>query len=184
MRFLYKFFFSLAGWKIKGDVPRDIKKYVIIAAPHSSNWDFMLGLAVRSIMRFKSNFVGKKELFYKPYGWLFRKLGGYPVDRSKSVHYVDQVAAIFKKEKEFVIALAPEGTRSKVTRWKTGFYHIAVKAEVPIVMAGLDYANKTVIFREPFYPTGDFNKDAKVISEFYKNIKGKFRGVAPVTEND
>jgi len=181
MRFIYQFLFNLAGWKISGDVPRNTKKYLIIAAPHSSNWDFMLGISVRNIMRFKSNFLGKKELFRFPLGWLFRSLGGYPVDRGKNSNVVDQVVNFYNTEEEFVIALAPEGTRKNVDRWKTGFYHIAVKAKVPIVMVGLDWASKTVIFREAFYPTGDFNEDSKVITEFYSKVKGRFRSVAPIT---
>ncbi len=180
MRLIYKFFFAVLGWKISGDVPRKYNKYIIIAAPHSSNWDFMIGLSVRSIMRFPSNFLAKKELFKPPFGWLFRSLGGYPVDRSKSSNIVDQVVAFFKNESSFVIAIAPEGTRSDVNKWKTGFYTIAVEAKVPIIMAGLDYKRKTVFWSEPLFPTGDLSSDALIIEAFYKNIQGKFRGVTPV----
>jgi 1-acyl-sn-glycerol-3-phosphate acyltransferase len=180
MRFLFKFIFNSLGWKIIGDAPRQLKKYIIIVAPHTSNWDFPLGVAVRSIMRFPSNYLGKQELFRPPFGWIFRKLGGYPVDRSKSSHLVDQVVEIFQKEPQFVLAIAPEGTRKNVTKWKTGFYHIAVKAQVPIMMVALDYANKKVIWAEPFQPSGVLETDVKIIDSFYKNIRGKNRIVTPV----
>ncbi|MBL0030856.1 MAG: 1-acyl-sn-glycerol-3-phosphate acyltransferase [Bacteroidetes bacterium] len=108
MKFLYKLIFLKAlKWKIVGQVPEE-KKYIIVVAPHTSNYDFMIGLAVRSIMGFKASFLGKKELFRWPFGWLFRKLGGYPVDRSKHTNLVDAVAAIFDAHDKFAIAIAPE----------------------------------------------------------------------------
>ncbi|HRH65767.1 MAG TPA: lysophospholipid acyltransferase family protein [Bacteroidia bacterium] len=180
MRFLYKFFFEQSGWKINGDVPRDIKKYIIIVAPHTSNWDFPLGLAVRSIMKFPSNFLGKKELFRPPFGWLFRKLGGFPVDRKGSHNLVDQVADIFNREEQFIIAIAPEGTRKNVSKWKTGFYHIALKAKIPIVMAAMDYPSKTVFFSLPFFPTGNMKEDVLSMENFFRDKRGKNRGVTPI----
>jgi 1-acyl-sn-glycerol-3-phosphate acyltransferase len=180
MRKIYQFFFLLRGWKIKGDVPRKINKYLIVVAPHSSNWDFLMGLAVRSILKFSSNYLGKKELFNSPIGWFFRMTGGRPVDRSKSSHLVDQVSELYKKEKQFVLALAPEGSRKKSDRWKSGFYYIAVKAEIPIVMCGIDYSTKTITFAPPFSPSGNFEKDAVIMWDFFKNMKGKNRGVNPV----
>jgi len=173
MRYIYKFFFYNLGWKIRGDVPRELKKYIIIVAPHSSNWDFLVGVVIRSIMKFPSNYLGKKELFTSPFGWFFRKLGGYPVDRNHHTNLVEQVVEIFNKEEQFVIAIAPEGTRKKVSKWKTGFYHIALKAKVPIVMVALDYANKNIIWSLPFYPKGNFEVDAKLIEKFYSGVKGK-----------
>jgi 1-acyl-sn-glycerol-3-phosphate acyltransferase len=179
MRWIYQAIFKVLKWKVIGDVPRDLRKYIIIVAPHSSNWDFPVGLAVRSIMRFPSNFLGKEELFRPPFGWLFYKLGGHPVNRKQSENLVDQVAAIFKSKEEFVLAIAPEGTRKQVSKWKTGFYYIALKAEIPIVMAGIDYPSRSVTFSPPFYPTGDFNKDAESMMMFFRQFKGKNR---PVTE--
>lgn len=180
MKFLFKLIFKITGWKIIGDVPRHLTKYIIIVAPHTSNWDFPIGVAVRSIMGFKSNFLGKKELFDSAFGWMFRKLGGFPVDRSRSSQMVDEVAKIISEQDRFVIALAPEGTRKNVQRWKTGFYHIAVKAKIPIVMAGLDYSRKSVVWSAPFYPCGDLMKDAVLMDDFYKDIVGKNRRVSPV----
>lgn len=181
MRAVYYFFFVLVGgWKIKGDVPRNLRKYIIAVAPHTSNWDFLIGLAVRSIKRFPSNFLGKKELFTSPFGWLFKKLGGYPVDRSKHTHLVDQVVQLIQENEQFVVAIAPEGTRKSVNKWKTGFYHMAYKGGIPIVLASFDYPSKTVEFSTPFYPTGDFDQDAPVIARFFDGKKGKTRGITPV----
>ncbi len=180
MRLFFKLIFKILGWKIIGDVPRQLKKYIIIVAPHTSNWDFPMGIAVRSIMRFKSNFLGKKELFDSRMGWLFKKLGGFPVDRSRSTHMVDEVVAIIKREEHFVVAIAPEGTRKKTERWKTGFYYIAFKAGIPIVMTGFDYSRKTIFFSSPFYPCGDLQKDAVIMQEFFKDKVGKNGTAAPV----
>jgi len=125
------FIFKILGWQITGKFP-DLKKFVIIVAPHTSNWDFPLGLLARGIIDREIQYLGKKELFRPPLGWIFRVLGGYPVDRQQS----QLVAEIFKEQNSFLLALAPEGTRSQVTNWRTGFYHIAVKAGVPIQMIG------------------------------------------------
>lgn len=180
MRLIYRLIFYLRGWKIEGDVPRNINKYIIAVAPHTSNWDFPIGVAVRSIRRFKANFLGKKELFKPPFGWLFYKLGGYPVDRQNKSNLVEQVIEIAKNNEHFVIAIAPEGTRKSVSKWKTGFYQIAYGAGIPIVFCSLDYKKKLVFFNPPFYPTGDFIADAPVIAKFYEGVQGKTRGITPV----
>lgn len=180
MRWIYKLIFWLLGWKIQGDVPRKLKKYIIVVAPHTSNWDFFVGLAVRGIMRFPSNFLGKKELFNAPFGWIFRALGGLPVDRSRSSNLVDQVAELAKTENKFVVAIAPEGTRKKVDKWKTGFYHIAYQAGIPMVLAGIDYGKKTVFFREPMQASGNLETDARIIDNFFRDKKGKNGFAAPV----
>lgn len=180
MRSIYKLFFFLSRWKIKGGVPENISSYIIVVAPHSSNWDFMIGLCVRSILRFRSNFLAKKELFKAPFGFLFRRLGGYPVDRSVQANMVDQVTAIFKQEKNFVLAITPEGTRKNTGKWKTGFYHIAHKAGIPLVMASLDYSSRTVEFSSPLYTSGNLEDDARIMDAFFKGKKGKSRYAVPV----
>lgn len=180
MKWIYSFFFRLAGWKISGDVPRNLNKYIIAVAPHTSNWDFMIGLAVRSIMGFRSNFLGKKELFRFPWGFLFRQLGGYPVDRSKSENKVDQIVAVINNTPYFVIAVAPEGTRKSVNRWKTGFYQIAFKAGIPIVFVSLDYSKKLITFNQPFTPSGSYEADVRLIEPLFKDVLGKGRGVSPL----
>ncbi|REJ82543.1 MAG: acyltransferase [Bacteroidetes bacterium] len=180
---IFAFIFKILGWKIEGDVPRDIPKYLIIVAPHTSNWDFFVGLAVRSILKFPSRYLAKKELFIPPFGWIFRKLGGYPVDRSKSTNMVDDVVSIFKKEDSFILAITPEGTRKNVRRWKTGFYHIAVKAGIPIVLSGIDYKLKKVVFSKPMNPCGELEKDAVIIDKFFETFSGKNGNAAKVLGN-
>lgn len=180
MKWLYRFFFEKAGWKIEGDVPRELKKYIIAVAPHSSNWDFLLGLAVRSILGFKSNYLAKKELFAFPLGWLFRYLGGFPVDRKSSMNLVDQAVEIAKQNEHFVVAITPEGTRKKVAKWKSGFYYIAHKAGIPIVFCSLDYGNKKVTFHPPFFPSGNLSADAPLIAAYFKEVNGRYHSISPV----
>ena len=162
------FFWRLAGWQIIGQTPQHLKKYVIIAAPHTSNWDFIIGLCVRSILGFRSHFLGKKPLFRPPLGWIFRILGGIPVDRSQRSNLVDVVSDLFNSRDSFVIAIAPEGTRTNVSDWKTGFYHISFKANVPIVRVKIDRKNKVVTVYEPYYIIGDLDQDMTMIKKVYK----------------
>ena len=181
MRLFYKFvFFKLFGWSITGDVPRGINKFIIVVAPHSSNLDFFVGLFVRAILNFKCGFLGKQELFRFPFGILFRSLGGYPVDRKSSHKLVDQVVELVKQEKRFAIAVTPEGTRKQVTKWKTGFYYIALKANIPLVMASIDYGKRNVKFSEPVYLTGNAAADALVINNYFKDTKGRNHNAAPL----
>lgn len=162
-----------AGWHINGTLP-DLPKYVLIGAPHSSNWDFVLFLGVILSLRANVRYMGKAELFVFPIGWLFRYFGGYPVDRKKSTGLVGQMVEAVKEEDKFILTIAPEGTRHFVSDWKRGFYHIAKGAGVPIVMAQLDGKNKTVhLLKEPFYPTDDIEADMKA-------IKGSFEGVVGI----
>ncbi len=161
------------GWKLVGTFPTNIKKYVIIGAPHTSYLDFLLGVLVRSITGEKINFIGKVSLFKPPFGFVFRSLGGTPVDRSKNNNLVDAIVQIFDSKKEFRLALSPEGTRKKVDKWKTGFYYIAKGANVPIIMFTFDFGNKQVELSKPFYPTNNKEKDFEYFYNFYKDIKGK-----------
>lgn len=174
MKFIYILIFQkILKWKIVGSMP-DEKKYIIVVAPHTSNYDFMVGLAVRSILGFKASYLGKKELFRFPFGWLFRKLGGYPVDRSKHTNLVDAVAAIFDEHEKFAIAIAPEGTRKYVSQWKTGFYFMAIKANVPLVLASFDYKKRAVFISQPYFPTGNKEVDSKNILSFFDGHEGRF----------
>ncbi|WP_346754199.1 1-acyl-sn-glycerol-3-phosphate acyltransferase [Splendidivirga corallicola] len=163
----------MMGWRIEGEPPTNLDKYVITVGPHTSNWDFVMGVMVRSITRMKVKYLAKQELFVFPFGWFFRALGGYPVNRTKNTNMVDNVVAIFEHHQRFAIAVTPEGTRKKVQKLKTGFYYIADKAKVPIVMAGLDYKNKCAIFSDPFFPQGDIESDLRKIIGFYSNVTGK-----------
>lgn len=173
LRPLYSFLFNLFGWKTKGKMPTDIKKFIIAVAPHTSNWDFPVGLAARSVLRIESaQFLGKSQLFVPPFGWIFRMLGGHPVDRSSSHDMVEQVVRIFAKHENFILAMAPEGTRKKVTKLRTGFYFIAKGAQVPIVPVGFDFGKKEIVVASPIYPT-DMDKDMETILAFYKTIQAK-----------
>lgn len=173
-KIFFGFWFRVFGWKLKGRQP-DLKKYVIVVAPHTSNWDFFLGVAAKSIAGFKSDFMAKNSLFKIPLlGWFLRAVGGHPVDRSRKMNMVDQVVQLFERHDEFIMTVTPEGTRSYNDNWKTGFYRIAHKAGVPIVMVGFDYEHRLVEFREPFYPSGDLEGDLEKIKSYYRTIKGKY----------
>jgi len=174
LRPLYLFIFKLLGWKIIGDFPRELRKYIVAVAPHTSNWDFPLGVMARSILKMKkARFLGKDSLFKPPFGWLFRSLGGYPVDRSKSHDMVQHVVDIFNAHEDFILALAPEGTRKKVEKLRTGFYYIAKGAGVPIVPVGFDFSSKSIVIDKPMMPSDDFKGDMDILLNFYRKMKGK-----------
>ena len=173
-RFIWKMILKLKGWKTDILFPPGLKKCIIIIAPHTCWQDLIIGLAYRSLFRLKhSKYLGKKELFDGPFGFIFRWTGGLPVDRFSKKNMVDQVVEIINKHEEMIIAISPEGTRKKVDRLKTGFYHIAKKAGIPIVMAGLDFTKKEVIIAEPFYTSDDEAKDFEHIIRFFAPIPGK-----------
>jgi 1-acyl-sn-glycerol-3-phosphate acyltransferase len=173
LRVFYKFLFKSSGWKINGSLPQGARKYVIAVAPHTSNWDFVVGIAARSVLKIKdAKFLGKSQLFIPPFGWLFRAMGGYPVERSRSNDMVAQVTAIINSHPDFILAIAPEGTRKKVERLKMGFYYIARAANIPIVPVGFDYEKKEVVVGEPLYP-GTMEEDLEILRAFYRTIKGK-----------
>lgn len=165
--------FTVLGWKMDENFPSHLKKYVVIAAPHTSWVDFPIAILARMSSGIMINFIGKESLFKGPFGFFFRALGGTPVDRSKSNNLVDAIIQIFNSKDEFRLGLSPEGTRKKVSKWKTGFYYIAKGANVPIVMATLDFQNKKIKISEPYYTTDDKEKDFQFFYFFYKNIKGK-----------
>ncbi len=174
LRFFCKIYLRLGHWKAVGEFPPSLKKAVVIVAPHTSSSDVFVSLAFRKVLHLERfNFIGKQELFKPPFGFIFRKLGGIPVDRFHQHGFVDQVAEMFSNKEEFVIGLSPEGTRKKVNRLRTGFYHIAKKAAVPILMIGLDFENRQLIFAEPFYPGNDEEADFSRILQFFGPIKGK-----------
>ncbi|WP_299130360.1 1-acyl-sn-glycerol-3-phosphate acyltransferase [uncultured Winogradskyella sp.] len=179
MRWLAKFIYlKILGWKIVGNTnfSKDhIKKAVIIAAPHTSWHDFFIGLFLRKITGVKTNFIGKKELFKWPFGYYFRAVGGRPVDRTAGQNKVEVISKLFDNENEFRLTLAPEGTRRKVDKWKTGFYFIAKQAKVPIIMFTLDFKNKQNLISEPFYPTDNMDADFKFMSDFYNGVEGKVK---------
>ena len=171
---IYILIFKILGWKTSGSMPVDIKKFVVAVAPHTSNWDFLVGVAARSILRIqKAQFLGKSQLFRPPFGWFFRMLGGHPVERTSSQDMVDQVVKIFNKHERFILAMAPEGTRKKVEKLRTGFYYIAKGAHIPIIPVGFDFRLKTVIVSQPLYPTDNMDSDLEKILSFYRTITGR-----------
>ena len=171
---LSKFIFTkLMGWKLVHDFPQDLQKYVVIAAPHTSWQDFPIGILARNTSGVKINFIGKASLFKGPFGFIFRSLGGTPVDRSTSNNLVDAIVNIFETKEQFRLALSPEGTRKKVDKWKTGFYFIAKGANVPIVMATLDFGKKQVKISEPYYTTDNKDKDFEYFHSFFNSNMAK-----------
>lgn len=174
MKTISKFIFhTLFGWKTVGLCPTDIKKYVLVGAPHTHWQDFLLGLAIKLTQKVPSNFIGKASLFKPPFGFFFRMLGGTPIDRSKSTNKVEAIINIFNSRDQFILALSPEGTRKRVDNWKTGFYHIAKGANVPLVLMTFDFGNKQVKISEPYYLTDNMEKDLEFIYNFYRGVKGK-----------
>ncbi len=158
--------FKWQGWKVVG-TPPDPKKFVIIAAPHTSNWDFVYFIGAADGLGLNLSFMGKKQLFRWPFGGMMRDMGGIPVDRSSKQNYVEQMIAEFDRRDEFMLTIAPEGTRGKVRQWKTGFYHIALGAKVPMVCATMDYAQKLVDLGPAVWPTGNYESDMKPIRAHY-----------------
>ncbi len=174
-RIIYKFIFSkVFGWKLIGKVDFNMKKCVLIVVPHTSWYDFFLGIFTRSILNTEINYVAKKELFVFPFGYFFKWTGGFPLNRSKNENKVDTIARIFSENEVFRLAIAPEGTRKKVSEWKTGFYYIAKKANVPIIPVAFDYGKKEVVYHEPYFLTDSFEDDLKFLHFKFKGVVGKF----------
>ncbi len=155
------------GWSEINVVP-DLRRCVVIAVPHTSNWDFVYIMGAKVALNIPLSFVGKRSLFRWPFGRMMREMGGVPVDRSKSSNFVDAMIAEFAQRDEFMLTIAPEGTRGKVKKWKTGFYNIAVGAKVPLVIGMMDYAKKQVGLAGIIWPTGDYAKDMEQVSTFYR----------------
>ena len=178
-RRIYNFILThFLGWVIKGNSTFSklkIKKAILIAAPHTHWMDLFLGILIRGSVGFKSSFIGKKELFFFPLSIFLKLIGGIPVNRSKKNNTVNQIVNIFNQRKEFMLSLAPEGTRQKVSKFKTGFYYIAKEAGIPIIMITMDYSNKQSLISDPFYPTKNFKDDLNFIESFFDGVEGKVK---------
>jgi 1-acyl-sn-glycerol-3-phosphate acyltransferase len=161
-----RFMMAIRGWRVEGEVP-DIPKMVLIVAPHTSNWDFLTGLWVKLALRMGARFIGKHTLFRWPLGVVMRWLGGVPVDRSAAAGVVEETARVLRGSERMTLVLAPEGTRRRTDRWKSGFHRIAVAAGVPILLVGLDYSRKVVFFGPLVQPTGDYERDLAHIQSHY-----------------
>lgn len=168
---LARFAFVILGWRIRGKAP-DIPKYVIIAVPHTSNWDFVFTLLVAFVFRLEPHILGKKELVAGRFGGVLQWMGIIPVDRGQTSNTVGQAVALFQSEATMVLLISPEGTRSRVRQWKTGFYHIAAGAGVPILLCFVDYARRTGGLGPLFHPTGDIKQDIGDIRAFYSRTIG------------
>lgn len=169
---LSKVYLNVIGWRRVGQLP-DVPRCVMIAAPHTSNWDAPIALAMVFAYRFKAHWLVKDTAYRWPFRGILKWLGAIPIDRTKSTDVVSQMIEELKKRAELVLLLSPEGTRKKVTRWKTGFYHIARGAGVPMVLAFLDYARKEGGIGPVFHPTGNFEADMREILRFYSTVTGK-----------
>lgn len=171
MKWFFYYLSKLSGWKFQIDIPAQVTQFVLIAAPHTSNWDFKSAMSFFYKSRRKINFAIKIEWIESKLGWLMKSLGAIGIDRHSKTHnnLTEQLASLFKNPIFEALAIAPEGTRSRVDKWKTGFYYIAQKAEVPIVIAYADYKNKIIGTGPVIYPK-NFEEDMKKIMAFYKNI--------------
>lgn len=167
--------FRLAGWKVVGSVPSDVKKFVLIAAPHTTNWDFFLAMPTMWQLGVPGKFLIKREHMDAFYGFIMKWMGGIGVDRkNQSKEFVVQLKEIVAEHEALAMLFTPEGTRKRVSKWKTGFYRVAVAVDIPILLAYPDYKLKEVHLDELFYPSGDFEKDFTHMENVYKNIVAKY----------
>jgi 1-acyl-sn-glycerol-3-phosphate acyltransferase len=167
-------YLKLGGWKVSGDWPA-LDKAVLVAAPHTSNWDGINMLAAAGYYRVKLRWMGKASLTRGPFGWLIKALGCVPIDRSQSNDVVKAMTEAFAASPHMLLAIPPEGTRSAVQEWKSGFYHIAVAAGVPILLTVLDYGTKRISLAAVLFPSGDYEADIAIIRGHYANAVGKNR---------
>ena len=179
-RALGRLILSVARWGFAGEIP-NISKGVIIVAPHTSNWDFVIGAAGMLALDLELRFLGKHTLFEGPLGFMFRGLGGIPVDRTQPGSIAEDTAARFEDEEQLLLALAPEGTRGKVDHWKTGFHRIARAAQVPIIAVALDYGTRLIRFGPLVTPSDDLEGDMQIFYDFFATARGRRGDVAPTT---
>lgn len=170
-RFLANLILRLVGWRIEGKLP-DIPKYILIGAPHTSNWDFVLFLGAIFHLKANVKFMGKWELFHNPFGWFFYWCGGIPVYRQKPQGLIEQMVDACNKSDKFILTIAPEGTRYKVSEWKMGFYHIAKSAGIPLVMAIVDGKGKALRVGQVYHLTDNMDADLKAIKGYFSEMVG------------
>ncbi len=163
---------SLFGWEVHVEEPLP-RQCVIVGAPHTTNWDLIAALALRGATGYHFNWVAKDAIFKGPGDWFFRKLGGIPVNRRSKNNFVDQMVAAFAEKKDMLLVIAPQGTRSLQTHWRSGFYHMAQGAGIPIALGYADYVKKIVGIGPVMHPTGDLYADFERIKAFYADIKGR-----------
>ncbi len=170
-----KLILKTRGWEIEYDIQEHGKKFIVIGAPHTSNWDFIYALPALHLMRIKNfRYLIKNSLFFFPLKYLFYWTGGIPVDRSKKNELTANLKKLIKESDEIYLLFPPEGTRSRVKRWKTGFYYTAIETGLPIILGIMDYKNRRLGFGKVVYPIGDFNTDMKVIQDYYSSEVAKY----------
>lgn len=169
-RWLSNTILRLFGWNTDGSLPEGIRKAVVVSAPHTSYWDFVVGRLTFWAIRVNIRFLIKDEVFFFPLGWFLKKLGGLPVARGKyKSNVVSHVVDLFRKNEDLLVVITPEGTRRRVVQWKKGFYLIALEAGVPLALSFIDYGKKTGGIGPVFYPSGNYEKDLAFIQDFYRD---------------
>jgi 1-acyl-sn-glycerol-3-phosphate acyltransferase len=172
MSYIFRALFKLSGWKLVGQIPKEIRKGVISVCPHNSWIDFPVGLGARAAINRKIGFIGKEELFKGPFGFIFKALGGTPAIRTSNNNMVQSYVAAIENSEDMLFALAPEGTRKDVAKLRTGFYFMAHGGKIPIIRIGFDYATKSVFITEPFYTSGNFELDMqKYFVPFFEKMQ-------------
>ena len=174
LKYIARFLFKITGWKIDPNPPENIKKCVVAVGPHTSNWDFIIGKLAFVMYGVNAKFLIKKELFFPPFGWFLKWAGGIPVNRKKNNQFSSKAISLFDKEESLYLVFTPEGTRKYNSKWKKGFYYIALKAKVPIYICYIDFSKKRGGFDSVFHPSGDVDKDILEIKSVLKKYKGRF----------
>lgn len=174
MHYIARFIFWAKGWKLYGNIPQGLKKCVIIQAPHTSMIDFFIGFLASKIYKVKFRFMIKKEAFIFPLASAIKAMGGIPVDRSKSQGTVKQIVSVFNDSDSLYLIITPEGTRQYTNHWKRGFYYIAQAAQVPVLLAYIDYKKKICGIGQQLDISGNFEEDFKIIEDFYRGISARY----------
>jgi 1-acyl-sn-glycerol-3-phosphate acyltransferase len=174
-RFVGQSYLFVTGWRIEG-CPPNLPKFVLIVAPHTSNWDFMVGMAIMFATGLRLAFMAKHSLFWEPLGTYMRWLGAFRIDRRASSGSVGVAVEELRARDKLILAVTPEGTRQKVVQWKTGFYHIAAQSGLPIVPLAFDYGRRAGVFGDPVWPSGDMAADVDKLKAFYAPMRGKYPG--------
>lgn len=172
MQGFWKFLVRRSGWRIEGQLP-DVPKFLLVVVPHTSNWDFVVGMMLIRSLGLKPIIFAKDVFFFWPLGVICRAIGVYPVNRRVSTNFVDRVIEIFAEHEQFIAAITPEGTRGHVSELKSGYYHIAKKGNIPIVVGGIDFKRKVAVVEEPRKALDNFTDDAESLIAFAKTIHGK-----------
>ncbi len=164
----------LLGWKIEGSINAETQRAIMVIAPHTSIWDFIIGRLAFNVLKIRAKFLIKKGFFFFPLGLFLKLWGGIPVERKKKTHLVDHIATTILNKEKLILVITPEGTRQRVNKWKKGFYYISQRAKVPIIPGFLDYKRKIARIGKPFYPSGNFESDLIILNHFYKDVTARY----------